>query len=60
MGAYCDVSDNQHRGPGFEGYVTAGLPLKYRIHPLFLQGAGDISLKVRQAVKSVAPVVAEM
>jgi hypothetical protein len=53
MAAYCDVSDNRNKKQGFEGYVTAGFPLNYRIHPVFLEGTGDISLKVRKVKLSL-------
>ncbi|PNF34286.1 hypothetical protein B7P43_G16547 [Cryptotermes secundus] len=43
-GGYCDGSSTETRRNGFEGYVTAGFPLTYRIHPLYLEHSGDVTL----------------
>jgi hypothetical protein len=45
-GAYCSDGGIQDRA-GFEAYVTPGFPMKYRIHPQFLDNMGDVTLKVR-------------
>jgi hypothetical protein len=46
MSTYCDDNKSQDTRKGFEGYVTPGFPIKYRIHTLFLENTGDITLKV--------------
>lgn len=45
-GAYCDDGKNQDTRTGFEGYVTPGFPINYRIHSLFLENTEEVRLKV--------------
>jgi hypothetical protein len=47
VGAYCGGGGGQDR-TGFEAYVTPGIPMTYRIHTIFLDIKGDITLKVRK------------
>ncbi|KDR07160.1 hypothetical protein L798_02305 [Zootermopsis nevadensis] len=44
-GAYCDDGKNQDTRTGFEGYVTPGFPINYRIHSLFLENTEEVRLK---------------
>lgn len=43
-GGYCGGGSSQDRNE-FEAYVTPGFPSTYRIHPVFLDITGDITLK---------------
>ncbi|XP_069678590.1 uncharacterized protein [Periplaneta americana] len=45
MTAYCLGDDAEGYRDEFEDYVTPDQPRTYRIHPVFLEGAGDISIQ---------------